>query len=58
MRRTGARDRWVRFLSAVEAATARKFLMALDSEMVAQIFTSWNQVTGWLRQLDGLRAEA
>ena len=25
---------------------------------MTQIFTSWNQLSGWLRQLDGLRAFA
>jgi len=27
-------------------------------EMVAHIFTSWNQLMSWLHQADGLRAAA
>ena len=29
-----------------------------DLELVAQIFTSWNPLTSWMRQLEGFRAAA
>ena len=48
-------DRWVRFLSTVAPATARKFLMDWTVKMVTLTFVSWNRVVVWLRQIEGLR---
>ena len=31
-------------------------LMGLDDGLVSRIFASWNQLDGWLRQLEALRS--
>ena len=36
----------------------RKSLNAWEREVVSLTFASWNQVTGWLRRLEGLWAAA
>jgi hypothetical protein len=41
--------RSLRYLAPSESA---------DEKMVTQIFTSWNQMVSWLRQLQGLRRAA
>lgn len=46
----------VRFASAVVTITDCKSLMAQGEMLVSRIFTSWNQMAGWLRRVEGLRA--
>jgi hypothetical protein len=48
----------VRFLSAVAAATHGKLLIGLDCDRGEPHFASWNQLDGWLRQVEALRAAA
>jgi hypothetical protein len=38
--------------------SARKLLIRLRRELVSHIFASWNQLGGWLRQVEGLRRVA
>jgi hypothetical protein len=45
-------------LFTVAAATHGKLSMALDVMVVSRIFASWNQLDGWLRQVDELRSVA
>lgn len=48
----------VRFLRAITRSVARKSLTGMDGVMVSRSFTSWNQIDGWLRRLEGLRRAA
>ena len=45
-------------LSAMAVAAGRKLLIVGRKEMVSRIFASWNQLDGWLRQVDALRRAA
>jgi hypothetical protein len=47
--RTAATAPLFNYLAASESA---------DEKMVSLNFTSWNQLDGWLRQVDGLRRAA
>lgn len=50
-------DRWVS--RPPPLTSARPVESSNYSEIVvSRIFTSWNQMTSWLRQLDGLRSAA
>jgi hypothetical protein len=49
---------WVRFLRAVDCPDSRNCLNRKDWEMVNRIFTSWNQLGGWLKQIDSPRRAA
>ena len=48
----------VRFLRAITRSVARKSLTGKDGVMVSPICASWNQLDGWLRQIEGLRRAA
>lgn len=39
-------------------ADARKLLTGRNGLMVSRIFASWNQLDGWLRQVEALRRAA
>jgi hypothetical protein len=48
----------VRFQPAVVATATCKSLKAREEMVVIRIFASWNQLDGWLRQVEGLRRVA
>jgi hypothetical protein len=48
----------VRFRSAIRASADCNLLKARGEVLVSQIFTSWNALTSWLRQIEHLRSAA
>jgi hypothetical protein len=40
--------------SSRSALGVRKWLNRRDLVLVSRLFTSWNEIAGWLRQLDRL----
>ena len=48
----------VRFRFAVLTDTGGTWLKMLKRVVVSRIFASWNQLDGWLRQIEGLRRAA
>lgn len=50
--------RTVRLLSAMAASTGGKCLIVLTGLVVSRMFASWNQLAGWLRQVEALRRAA
>ena len=48
----------IRFLLAIVPLGARKWLKRRDVMVVSRIFASWNQLDGWLRQVERLRRAA
>jgi hypothetical protein len=50
-----------RFIGTGATAPAFSYLQEIRTEnedLVAQTFTSWNRIAGWLRRLNGLRGAA
>ena len=43
---------------SVRTLLIRKLLAGWEEKVVSQIFTSWNQLDGWLRQIERLRHAA
>ena len=48
----------IRFHPAIRASAHHRSSMARREMLVSRIFVSWNQLDGWLRQVEGLRRVA
>jgi hypothetical protein len=48
----------VRLLSSTGVVAVHGLLMPVERELVSRIFTSWNQMSSWLSQLQELQRAA